>query len=158
MLFLLKLCFSLLGGTGVGFSVQKHHVDKLPLIHKPRKGDTQRFLIGDSIEGWADAVRALIRSYFEGGPRYIFDYGDIRPKGALLGHLSGGKAPGPDPLRVCLVNIEKVLNEKIDGERLSPLECHDIVCYIADAVLAGGIRRAALISLFSVDDDDMVSC
>ena len=148
--------FLLLGGTGVGYSVQKHHVDKLPRIHKPDTGDTQRFVIGDSIEGWADAVKVLIKSYFHGGDKIKFDYSDIRPKGARL-VTSGGKAPGPSGLRECLVKVENVLSEKEDGDKLRPIDVHDIICHIADAVLAGGIRRAALISLFSYSDDDMVA-
>ena len=147
--------FLLLGGTGVGYSVQKHHVEKLPKIHKPTE-EAQRFIIGDSIEGWADAVKKLIRTYFHGGAGVKFVYDDIRPKGARL-VTSGGKAPGPSGLRECLVKIENLLNDKQDGENLKPIEVHDIICYIADAVLAGGIRRAALISLFSADDMDMVT-
>ena len=148
--------FLLLGGTGVGFSVQKHHVDQLPRIRKPDTGDEQRFVIGDSIEGWADAVKILIKSYFHGGDRIRFDYTDIRPKGAPL-VTSGGKAPGPSGLRECLVKVENILKEKEDGSKLRPIEAHDIVCHIADAVLAGGIRRAALISLFSAGDTEMVA-
>ena len=149
--------FLLLGGTGVGYSVQKHHIDKLPRIRKPDTGDEYRFVIGDSIEGWADAVKVLIKSYFHGGDKLRFDYSDIRPKGARL-VTSGGKAPGPSGLRECLVKVENLLNNKKDGEKLKAIEVHDIVCHIADAVLAGGIRRAALISLFSINDDDMVAC
>ena len=150
--------FLLLGGTGVGYSVQKHHVDKLPEIRKPNPERTRRYLIGDSIEGWADAIKVLMKSYFgENTSSPVFDYSDIRPKGAML-VTSGGKAPGPKPLNECLVKIEGLLKEKRDGEKLTTLEVHDIVCYIADAVLAGGIRRAALISLFSADDDEMISC
>ena len=148
--------FLLLGGTGVGYSVQRHHVETLPAIRKPSE-DTQRFLIGDSIEGWADAIKALMNSYFHGGERLVFDYSDIRPKGARL-ITSGGKAPGPDGLETCLLKMEQLLKNKEDGENLKPIEVHDLVCHIADAVLTGGIRRAALISLFSVDDLDMVSC
>ena len=148
--------FLLLGGTGVGFSVQQHHVEKLPEIRKPNMKRTRRFLISDSIEGWADAVKALIHSYFKGTSRLRFDFSDIRPKGARL-VTTGGKAPGPQPLRECLVKVEGVLTEKEDGDKLEPIEVHDIICYIADAVLAGGIRRAALISLFSADDDEMIS-
>ena len=147
--------FLLLGGTGVGYSVQKHHVEQLPKIHKPT-AETQRYVIGDSIEGWADAVKVLIKSYFHSGPTIRFDYSDIRAKGARL-VTSGGKAPGPSGLRECLVKVENLLNEKQDGENLKPIEVHDIICHIADAVLAGGIRRAALISLFSLDDNDMVA-
>ena len=152
-----EIMFLLLGGTGVGYSVQQHHVDELPEIHKPNAEKTRRYLVNDSIEGWADAVKHLIRSYFLGGSRLRFDYSDIRPKGARL-VTSGGKAPGPQPLKECLVKVEGVLTEKIDGSKLSAIEVHDIVCYIADAVLAGGIRRAALISLFSADDKEMIAC
>ena len=150
--------FLLLGGTGVGFSVQKHHVAKLPAISQPYPKRSRRFLIGDSIEGWADAVKVLMKTYMNGGgSRVIFDYSDIRPKGAML-VTSGGKAPGPQPLKECLVKIEGMLREKENGTHLTTLEAHDIICHIADAVLAGGIRRAALISLFNADDDDMISC
>ena len=149
--------FLLLGGTGVGYSVQKHHVDELPEIRKPNPKRSRRYLIADSIEGWADAVKILMKSYFFGGSKLQFDYTDIRPKGARL-VTSGGKAPGPQPLKECLVKIEGLLKEKQDGDKLSTLEVHDIVCHIADAVLAGGIRRAALISLFSAHDDEMIAC
>ena len=151
-----EIMFLLLGGTGVGYSVQQHHVDELPEIRKPNANRTRRYLINDSIEGWADAVKYLIRSYFFGGSRLRFDYSDIRPKGARL-VTSGGKAPGPQPLKECLVKVEGVLAEKNDGDKLSAIEVHDIVCHIADAVLAGGIRRAALISLFSADDKEMIA-
>ena len=148
--------FLLLGGTGVGYSVQKHHVSQLPKIRKPDTEETKRFVVGDSIEGWADAVKVLVKSYFHGGDRIRFDYSDVRPKGARL-VTSGGKAPGPDPLRICLTKVESILNKKEDGSKLNPIEVHDIICHIADSVLAGGIRRAALISLFSISDDDMVA-
>ena len=147
--------FLLLGGTGVGYSVQKHHVDCLPEIRKPDAKKNRRFLIGDSIEGWADAVKMLMKSYFEGGSTINFDFSDIRPKGAAL-ITSGGKAPGPQPLKECLVKVQGILDGKLNNEKLSSIEVHDIVCHIADAVLAGGIRRAALISLFSADDQDMI--
>ena len=151
-----EIMFLLLGGTGVGYSVQKHHVDQLPEIRKPNSKRSRRFLVGDSIEGWADAVKALVRAYFLGGSTIRFDFSDIRAKGARL-VTSGGKAPGPQPLKECLLKVRGVLDEKNDGDKLEPIEVHDIVCYIADAVLAGGIRRAALICLFSADDDEMLS-
>jgi len=147
--------FLLLGGTGVGYSVQKHHVENLPEIHKPNPNNIKRFLINDSIEGWADAVKALMKSYFKGGTTWKFDYSDIREKGAEL-VTSGGKAPGPEPLKRCLDTIKTALESKNDGDKLTPIEVHDIVCHIADAVLAGGIRRAALIALFSATDKDMM--
>ena len=106
-----EIMFLLLGGTGVGYSVQQHHVEKLPEIRKPNPNRTRRFLIGDSIEGWADAVKALMRNYFYGGSKVRFDFSDIRPKGARL-ITSGGKAPGPQPLRECLVKVEGILNQK----------------------------------------------
>lgn len=148
--------FLLLGGTGVGYSVQKHHIEKLPEIRKPNQSRSRRFLIGDSIEGWADAIKTLMRAYFEGLSNPDFDYSDIRQKGALL-VTSGGKAPGPQPLKDCIHNIKKILDTKEDGNKLSPIEVHDIICFIADAVLTGGIRRAALISLFSLDDEEMLA-
>jgi ribonucleoside-diphosphate reductase alpha chain len=151
-----EVMFLLLGGTGVGYSVQKHHVDALPEIRKPNPTKNRRFLIGDSIEGWADAVKILMKSYFQGGSTINFDFSDIRQKGAML-ITSGGKAPGPQPLKECLVKIQGILDTKQDNEKLTPIEVHDIVCHIADAVLAGGIRRAALISLFSADDDEMIA-
>jgi len=154
-----EVMFLLLGGTGVGYSVQKHHVEKLDPVSKPYQKRTRRFLIGDSIEGWADAIKVLMKSYLgeKRSSRVEFDYSDIRPKGAML-VTSGGKAPGPQPLKECIVKITGVLDSKEDGDMLSTIEVHDIVCHIADAVLAGGIRRAALISLFSADDEEMISC
>jgi ribonucleoside-diphosphate reductase alpha chain len=149
--------FLLLGGTGVGYSVQQHHVDQLPEIRKPNQTRARRYLIADSIEGWADAVKVMIKSYYTGGSALKFDFSDIRPKGARL-VTSGGKSPGPQPLKECLVKMQGILDSKQDGEKLKPIEVHDIVCHIADAVLAGGIRRAALISLFSADDNDMIAC
>jgi ribonucleoside-triphosphate reductase len=152
-----EIMFLLLGGTGVGYSVQKHHTELLPEIHKPNKDRGRRYLIADSIEGWADAVKLLMKSYFFGGSHIEFDFSDIRPKGARL-VTSGGKAPGPQPLKECLIKVEGILDSKTDGDKLRPIEVHDIVCHIADAVLAGGIRRAALICLFSASDDEMISC
>jgi len=150
--------FLLLGGTGVGYSVQRHHIEQLPEIRHPKADRQRRHLIADSIEGWADAVKVLMESYI--GTRTstpVFDYSDIRPKGSLL-KTSGGKAPGPQPLRECLVKVEGILQNITDGEKLSPIQAHDIMCHIADAVLAGGIRRAAMISLFSADDTSMIAC
>jgi ribonucleoside-diphosphate reductase alpha chain len=152
-----EIMFLLLGGTGVGYSVQQHHVEALPEIRKPNASKTRRFLIGDSIEGWADSISVLVKSYFFGGSKPQFDFRDIRAKGARL-ITSGGKAPGPQPLKECLIKIEGILDAKKDGDKLKPIEVHDIVCHIADAVLAGGIRRAALICLFSASDEQMISC
>jgi ribonucleoside-triphosphate reductase len=146
--------FLLLSGTGVGFSVQQHHIGELPEIKLPTKH--KRYLVSDSIEGWADAVKILVKAYFTGSPLPLFDFRDIRPKGARL-ITAGGKAPGPEPLKECLFQIQKIFDRKQNGDKLSSLEAHDIVCHIADAVLSGGIRRAALISLFNLDDEDMLT-
>ena len=150
-----EVMFLLLGGTGVGYSVQKHHVEKLPPITKPTK--RRRYLVGDSIEGWADCIKMLMKGYFLGRPEPEFDFSSIRPKGALL-VTSGGKAPGPEPLKDCVHNIKRIFDRKEHGEQLSTLEVHDIICWIADAVLSGGIRRSATISLFSLDDQEMLQC
>ena len=150
-----EVMFLLLSGCGVGYSVQNHHIDKLPEIKRPTK--KRRYLVGDSIEGWADAIRMLTKAYFgETNALPEFDFRDIRSKGAQLLTV-GGKAPGPEPLKECLFQIQKILDRKQDGERLKPIEAHDLICYIADAVLSGGIRRAALISLFNLDDEEMLT-
>lgn len=151
-----EIMFLLLSGCGVGYSVQSHHIEQLPEIRKPLKW--KRYLIGDSIEGWADAVKVLMKGYFGKtitGP--LFDFRDIRPKGASL-ITTGGKAPGPEPLKIALTHIQAVLDRKKDGDKLTSLECHDIVCHLADAVLSGGIRRAALIAGFDVTDEEMLTC
>ena len=150
-----EIMFLLLSGCGVGYSVQQHHIEKLPEVRKPLK--SKRYLVGDSIEGWADAVKVLVKSYLRGGPLPLFDFRDIRPKGAQLITV-GGKAPGPEPLKIALVHVQAILDRKKDGDKLTSLECHDIICHLADAVLSGGIRRAALIALFNLDDEEMLTC
>jgi ribonucleoside-diphosphate reductase alpha chain len=147
--------FLLLGGTGVGYSVQSHHVSELPNITKPGKART--YLIEDSIMGWADAVKVLMKAYLEGGFMPKFDFRAIREKGARL-VTAGGKAPGPEPLKICLTHVQAILDRKQPGETLSPLECHDILCHIANSVLAGGIRRSAMICLFDYKDEEMITC
>ena len=147
--------FLLLSGCGVVFSLQSNHVDELPEIKIPTR--EKRYLINDSIEGWADAVHMLMKAYLKGGARPRFDFRDIRPKGEQL-VTAGGKAPGPEPLKEVLFQVQLILERKQSGEKLTPLECHDILCHLADAVLSGGIRRAALISLFDFDDEEMLTC
>jgi len=147
--------FLLLGGTGVGYSVQRHHVAELPAIKKPGKGRT--YLVEDSIMGWADAVKVLMKAYLEGSFLPKFDYRAVREKGARL-VTAGGKAPGPEPLKLCLTHVQAMLDRKAEGEKLSPLDCHDILCHIANSVLAGGIRRSAMISLFDHDEEEMITC
>ena len=150
-----EVMFLLLGGTGVGYSVQRHHVESLPSITVPTK--RRRYLVGDSIEGWADCIKMLMKAYFCGRPEPEFDFSGVRAKGVML-VTSGGKAPGPEPLKDCVHNIKRILDRKDNGDQLSTLEVHDIVCWIADAVLSGGIRRSATISLFSIDDQEMLQC
>ena len=150
-----EIMFLLLSGCGVGYSVQTHHIDELPEIKIPIK--SKRYLIGDSIEGWADAVRMLCKAYFTGSPLPLFDFRDIRAKGAQLITV-GGKAPGPEPLKECLFQLQKIFDRKQNGEKLTSVEVHDMACHIADAVLSGGIRRAALIALFNLDDEGMLTC
>jgi len=149
--------FLLLGGSGVGFSVQKHHVEQLPIIIKQETYKMRNYLIEDSIMGWADSIKMLMKFYFEGGPKPKFDFRAIRHKGARL-VTAGGKAPGPEPLKICISHIDAVMERKENGQKLSPLEAHDIMCHIANSVLAGGIRRSAMISLFSHDDEEMITC
>ena len=150
--------FLLLGGTGVGYSVQNHQIEKLPEIRKPNYDRKKKYVVQDSIIGWADAIKTLFKSYTGGLTSHIeFDLSDIRQKGALL-VTAGGKAPGPEPLRIALVKVESILRNKEDRSKLTDIECHDIQCHIADAVLAGGIRRAAMISLFDLDSTAMLNC
>lgn len=149
-----EIMFLLLGGSGVGYSVRKRHVSKLPMIKAPI--GTKRFLVGDSIEGWADTIRHLMVAYFEGKPLPTFDYRDVRKKGAKI-KKTGGKAPGPEKLIATHQNIVRVLNQAV-GRHLTTVESHDIACYIADCIVAGGVRDAAMISLFDKDDTEMLNC
>jgi ribonucleoside-diphosphate reductase alpha chain len=159
-----EIFWALLSGSGVGFSVQKHHIAKLPKIAE-RKKQPKTFVIEDSIEGWADALSVLLASYFVGGgthPEYegrrvYFDTSLIRQKNA---YISGGfKAPGPEPLRKALDKIEHLLQGLVlSGVTvLSSLAAYDIVMHASDAVLAGGVRRSATICMFSFDDEDMMN-
>lgn len=150
-----EIMFLLLSGCGVGFSVQRHHVEKLPEIKVP--SESKRYMIADSIEGWSDAVKVLMKSYLEGSFFPLFDYRDIRPKGTPL-KTAGGIAPGHEDLKKALESIQRILSNKKPGEKLKPIECHDIICHIALCVRSGGIRRSALISLFSPDDEEMMKC
>ena len=160
-----EFAFLLLGGTGVGYSVQKHHIEKLPTVLGPEKATgnlrKRRFLVADQIEGWADAFKVLIESYFYGKRELDFDFSAIRHKGTRL-VTAGGKAPGPEPLRKALTQIitifETALQERGSGTKLKSIEVHDMVCTIADAVRSGGIRRSALICGFDRDDEDMLTC
>ena len=160
-------CFwLLLCGSGTGFSVQKHHVAKLPTLeHKPESDFASKYLVEDSIEGWADALGVLLSSYFskpvEEFKQYknvhvVFDYSNIRPKGSSL--TSGvGKAPGFEPLQKGLEKIRALLDRCIANgqKKLRPIDAYDIVMHSSDAVLSGGVRRSASLALFSHDDEEM---
>lgn len=163
--FFQECMYLLLCGCGTGFSVQKHHVAKLPNLRQvSAKGRSVKHVIDDSIEGWSDAVGILVSSYFEdcdlfpeySGKTVTFDYSKIRPAGAYL-KSSGGKAPGPEPLKKALNNIRKVLDNAVKSGRnkITPIEAYDIVMYSADAVISGGVRRSATICVFSPDDEEM---
>ena len=152
--------FILLTGCGLGFSVQYHHVKKLPPLFGPNtKERKKRYLVADSIEGWASAINNLCMSYFNGTQDIDFDFRDIRSKGTIL-KTSGGKAPGAQPLKDCIHNMRKIFDTAVidrgRGTNLKPIEAHDLICVIADSVLSGGIRRSATISFFSFNDNDML--
>lgn len=151
-----ELMFLLLGGTGMGYSVQKRHVNKLPAVTEPKTSYVHKFQVQDSIVGWSDAIKVVAKAFLCGGALPVFDYRDIREKGSEL-VTTGGHAPGPEPLRLCVNALIGVFGKAV-GRKLTPLEVHDASCIIADAVLAGGIRRAAMISLFDNDDEDMLTC
>jgi ribonucleoside-diphosphate reductase alpha chain len=159
-------CFYiLLCGAGVGFSVQRHHIAKLPKIVSRTKAP-KIHVVEDSIEGWATALDVLLSSYFEDGGKHpefrghrvYFDLSKIRPKGSKI---SGGfKAPGPDGLRLALDRVEHLLQGAIlqaKSAQLRPIQVYDIVMHISDAVLSGGVRRSATICLFSIDDEEMMT-
>lgn len=147
--------YLLLCGCGVGFSVQRQHIARLP-VFAPRLADEPpvNHVVADTIEGWADALDALLR-HAVAGRSVVFDYTQIRPEGAPL-RTSGGKAPGAAPLFHSLSRIEHILRP-VAGRRLRPIEAYDIVMWAAKAVLSGGVRRSATICLFSVDDAEMAA-
>lgn len=147
-----EILYLLLSGVGVGFSVQRDHTRNLPKIKQPK--ETGFFVAQDSIMGWAQCIDLLMDAYFYGRVKPRFDFGDIRSKGSYL-VTTGAKAPGPEPLKKMLEIVEERLKLAI-GRQLKSIEIHDIICIISDSVLAGGIRRAALISLFDRDDSEML--
>lgn len=151
--FFAEAIWLLLCGCGVGFSVQRHHTDKLPSIKEPQGSFT--YVIPDSIEGWSDAVHELMNSYFTGSSKPQFDYSIIRPKGSPLTH--GGVAPGPDPLRAALDHVDALLTRCLPQGRLRPIDVFDTVMHLSNAVLAGGIRRSACLTAFDIDDEDMMT-
>ena len=164
--FFQECMYLLLCGCGTGFSVQRHHVEKLPKLVQKKDG-TKKFTIPDTIEGWSDAVGVLVNSYFQQddffldyvGKTVSFDYSEIRPAGSYLSS-SSGKAPGPEPLKKALTNIKKVLDKVLKDalfstRKLRPIDVYDVVMHAADAVISGGVRRSATICLFSPNDKEM---
>lgn len=148
-----ELCFLLLSGCGIGYSVEKTYISQLPVLNL--SPSSYNHDIEDTIEGWADAIKAIM-GYFLGENKYpVFNYSNIREKGARL-VTSGGKAPGPDPLRECIERINSYLSQYSSGYQLTSFDIHLVCCYIADAVLSGGIRRAAMICFFDIDDELML--
>jgi len=155
----------LLSGVGVGFSVQKQHVAKLPKLidhRSPNEKEIFTYVVGDTVEGWADALDVLMSTYFQGSPNsgreVFFDFSRIRRKGTWL-KTSGGRAPGADPLRIALKRIKQVLRSAVEArqEQLRPIQVYDIAMMAADAVISGGIRRSATIAIFSHDDTEMMT-
>lgn len=188
-----EILYLLLCGTGVGFSVQKHHIDKLPEIYKPAKTMVDKFEVQDDIQGWADSILVLLKAYTKNDlkveyydrdkvkelsediskidtiknikkeidfdtikPNIEFDYSLIRSKGSLI-KSSNSKAPGYKGLEKTHKKIREILERKNNGERLTSLDCYDIICHVADCVLSGGIRRSSAISLFDYDDELMLN-
>lgn len=151
-----EIMYLLLCGAGTGYSVQHIHTEQLPI---PKGFDntkqSEKFLIPDTIEGWAEAVGKLMTAYYYGGADIEFDYSAIRPKGAYI--RGGFKAPGPDPLRQAIEKVHHIVN-RIKGRKLRPFELHYIICICANSVVTGGVRRSAMISIFDVDDAEMASC
>ena len=168
--FFQECMYLLLCGCGAGFSVQKHHIDKLPPLLSISPDGVKKFIIEDNIEGWSDAIGVLISSYFDQDelfPEYTgrvvqFDYSKIRLAGTEISGGSG-KAPGPEPLKKAIKNIKKILDAAVTrGEfnsdshrKLKPIEAYDVVMHFADAVISGGVRRSATICVFSPDDEEM---
>ena len=150
--FFAEALWLLLAGSGVGFSVQRHHTDKLSPISAPMS--SAPYTVADSIEGWADATHALISAYMSGAPRPLFDFSQVRPAGSPLS--VGGTAPGPEPLRLALEGIEQVLRGA-EGRRLRPIEAFDCAMYLADCTRTAGTRRSATIAIFDADDEEMIN-
>lgn len=148
----------LLCGSGVGFSVQKQHIAKLPRIYKHAPRGNMMHVVQDTIEGWADAAHALVMSYVGGGSRLVFDYSLIRPKGSRIS-TGAGRAPGHEPLERALEDVRALFDRALalGLKRLRSVDVYDAVMFLSQAVLSGGVRRSATICLFSADDDDMLT-
>jgi ribonucleoside-diphosphate reductase alpha chain len=153
--FFAEAFYLLLCGCGVGYSVSKEYINRLPSIKTPNTNSVTHHEVQDTIEGWAEALDTLITSYFNGGAYIEFNYSKIRPEGTLL-KTSGGRAPGHIWLKKSFELIRIRLDNAV-GRQLRPIEAHDIVCIAADAVLSGGIRRSSLLCMFDIDDEEMIA-
>lgn len=153
--------YMLLCGCGVGYSVRRVHINKLPMCVKGVRNKTSNinitYVIEDTIEGWAEAVKILLNSYLSMDINIEFDYSQIRPAGSIL-KTTGGLAPGPEPLRIALDKVRGILDTLTPYKKLTPLQVSDIICILAHCVLSGGNRRSALIALFDWDDEEMKRC
>jgi ribonucleoside-diphosphate reductase alpha chain len=151
-----EIMYLLLCGAGTGYSVQHIHTDRLPV---PKGFDNskqaEKFVIPDTIEGWAEAVGKMMTAYYYGGADIEFDYSAIRPKGAYI--RGGFKAPGPEPLRQAIEKCHHIIT-RIKGRKLRPFELHYLICICANSVVTGGVRRSAMISIFDADDAEMAAC
>ena len=151
-----EIMYLLLCGAGTGYSVQHVHTDRLPV---PKGFDNskqaEKFVIPDTIEGWAEAVGKMMTAYYYGGVDIEFDYSAIRPKGAYI--RGGFKAPGPEPLRQAIEKCHHIIT-RIKGRKLRPFELHYLICICANSVVTGGVRRSAMISIFDADDAEMAAC
>lgn len=151
-----EIMYLLLCGAGTGYSVQHVHTDRLPV---PKGFDNskqaEKFVIPDTIEGWAEAVGKMMTAYYYGGTDIEFDYSAIRPKGAYI--RGGFKAPGPEPLRQAIEKCHHIIT-RIKGRKLRPFELHYLICICANSVVTGGVRRSAMISIFDADDAEMAAC
>lgn len=151
-----EIMYLLLCGAGTGYSVQHVHTDRLPV---PKGFDNskqaEKFVIPDTIEGWAEAVGKMMTAYYYGGADIEFDYSAIRPKGAYI--RGGFKASGPEPLRQAIEKCHHIIT-RIKGRKLRPFELHYLICICANSVVTGGVRRSAMISIFDADDAEMAAC
>lgn len=151
-----EIMYLLLCGAGTGYSVQHIHTDRLPV---PKGFDNskqaEKFVIPDTIEGWAEAVGKMMTAYYYGGADIEFDYSAIRPKGAYI--RGGFKAPGPEPLRQAIEKCYHIIT-RIKRRKLRPFELHYLICICANSVVTGGVRRSAMISIFDADDAEMAAC
>ncbi|NCF65321.1 MAG: recombinase [Chloroflexi bacterium] len=144
-----------MSGCGVGYSVERQYVEKFARITRQNGSPASTFVVPDSSEGWAKALRVGLEAWFYGDD-VLFDYSEVRPAGAPL-RVKGGRASGPEPLRKMLDFARtRILSRQ--GGFLRPLDAHDLMCAVGDAAVSGGVRRTAMISLFDYDDNEMRYC